>query len=114
MQALTSDVQALSHHLHSSKLEYLGLAVASAGFCREVSNRQGMQIDFHSVNIPTDVPKEASLCLFRVLQEAIQNATKHSGSKHVEVSLRGGLRPMRTMFFFFDYPASWQLSTLEC
>lgn len=50
-----------------------------------------MQIDFHSVNIPTDVPKEASLCLFRVLQEAIQNATKHSGSKHVEVSLRGGL-----------------------
>jgi PAS domain S-box-containing protein len=91
VQALSSDVQALSHHLHSSRLELLGLAVASAGFCREVSNRQGMQIDFHSENIPADVPKEASLCLFRILQEAIQNATKHSGSQHVEVSLRGGL-----------------------
>jgi PAS domain S-box-containing protein len=90
VQDLGSDVQALSHHLHSSKLEYLGLAAAAAGFCREVSNRQEVEIDFHSENIPKDLPKEASLCLFRVLQEAIQNATKHSGSRHFEVSLSGG------------------------
>ena len=88
---LGDDVQALSHHLHSSKLEYLGLAAAAAGFCREVSNRQGVEIDFHSENIPKDLSKEASLCLFRVLQEAIQNATKHSGSRHFEVSFSGGL-----------------------
>ena len=88
---LGSDVQALSHHLHSSKLEYLGLATAAAGFCREASSRQGVEIDFHSENIPKDLPKEASLCLFRVLQEAIQNAAKHSGSRHFEVSLSGGL-----------------------
>jgi PAS domain S-box-containing protein len=91
MQDLASDVQALSHHLHSSKLEYLGLAAAAAGFCREVSDRQGGEIDFHSENIPRDLPKEASLCLFRVLQESIQNAIKHSGSRHFEVSLSGGL-----------------------
>jgi PAS domain S-box-containing protein len=91
VQDLGSDVQALSHHLHSSKLEYLGLAAAAAGFCREVSNRQGVGIDFHSENIPKDLPKETSLCLFRVLQEAIQNAAKHSGSRHFEVSLSGGL-----------------------
>jgi signal transduction histidine kinase len=90
VQDLGSDVQALSHHLHSSKLEYLGLAAAAAGLCRDVSNQRGVEIDFHSENIPKDLPKEASLCLFRVLQEAIQNATKHSGSRHFEVSLSGG------------------------
>jgi signal transduction histidine kinase len=76
--------------LHSSKLEYLGLAAAAVGFCREVSSRQGVEIDFHSENIPKDLPKEIQLSLFRVLQEAIQNAIKHSGSRHFEVSLSGG------------------------
>ena len=90
LENLGSDVQALSHHLHSSKLEYLGLAVAAAGFCREVSSQRGVEIDFHSENIPRDLPKEIELSLFRVLQEAIQNAAKHSGSRHFEVSLRGG------------------------
>jgi signal transduction histidine kinase len=91
VQDLGRDVQALSHHLHSSKLEYLGLAKAAAGFCREVSNQRGVEIDFHSENIPRDLPKEIGLSLFRVLQEAIQNAAKHSGSRHFEVSLSGGL-----------------------
>ena len=91
VQDLGSDVQALSHHMHSSKLEYLGLAAAAAGFCREVSNQRGVEIDFHSEKIPNDLSKDASLCLFRVLQEAIQNATKHSGSRHFEVLLSGGL-----------------------
>jgi signal transduction histidine kinase len=86
---LSNDVQALSHRLHSSKLEYLGLATAAAGFCRDFSFRHGVEI-IHSENIPKDLPKEVSICLFRVLQEALQNATKHSGSQHFEVSLSGG------------------------
>jgi signal transduction histidine kinase len=90
-QDLGRDVQALSHQLHSSKLEFLGLAAAAAGFCREVSNQRGVEIDFHSENIPKDLPKEIELSLFRVLQEAIQNATKHSGSRHFEVLISGGL-----------------------
>jgi PAS domain S-box-containing protein len=87
---LASDVQALSHQLHSSKLEYLGLPAASTAFCRELSERQRVEIDFHSENFPTDLPKEISLCLFRVLQEALQNAIKHSGSSNFQVLLRGG------------------------
>ena len=50
-----------------------------------------MGIDFQSEGIPKDLPKEISLCLFRVLQEALQNATKHSGSRRFEVSLIGAL-----------------------
>jgi len=87
---LGSDVQALSHDLHSSKLELLGLVAAATGLCGELSERQGVQIDFHSENVPRDLSPEISLCLFRVLQEALQNAIKHSGSRHFQVSLQGG------------------------
>ena len=86
---LGSDTQDLSHRLHSSKLEYLGLPAAAASFCRELSDRQKVEIDFHSEDVPEELPYELSLCLFRVLQEALQNATKHSGTKHFDVGLRG-------------------------
>jgi len=84
------DIQSISHRLHSPKLELLGLATTAASFCRELSDQQGLEIDFHSENIPKELPGEISLCLFRVLQEALQNATKHSGSRHFQVSLLGG------------------------
>ena len=85
---LGNDVQALSHRLHSSKLEYLGLGSAAASFCREVAERQGAEVDFQSDVIPKSLPMETSLCLFRVLQEALQNAVKHSGSRRFQVSLK--------------------------
>ncbi len=90
IMGLGNDIQSLSHRLHSSKLEYLGLASAARGFCKELSDGQGMEIEFHSESIPKDLPRDISLCLFRVLQEALQNAVKHSGSKHFQVSLSGG------------------------
>jgi PAS domain S-box-containing protein len=84
---LGKDIQALSHRLHSSKLEYLGLAAAASGFCRELSEQQKVEIDFSHTGIPRSLPKEISLCLFRVLQEALQNAIKHSGERHFKVEL---------------------------
>ena len=81
-------IQALSHRLHSSKLEYLGLAAACEGFCREFSVQQNVEIDFHSQDIPKELPQETALCLFRVLQEALQNAAKHSGVRQFEVLLK--------------------------
>ena len=85
---LGSDIQALSHRLHSSKLEYLGLVAASKGFCRELSDQQGVEINLHSEDIPKNLPQEIALCLFRVLQEALRNAVKHSGVRQFEVSLK--------------------------
>jgi PAS domain S-box-containing protein len=86
---LGKDVQALSHRLHSSKLEYLGIAAAASGFCKELSEQQKIEIDFSHAGVPLSLPKEISLCLFRVLQEALQNAIKHSGERHFKVELRG-------------------------
>jgi PAS domain S-box-containing protein len=88
IEGLGSDIQTLSHRLHSSKLQYLGLAAACAGFCREVAERQIVEVEFHSENISRDLSNEICLCLFRVLQEALQNAVKHSGERKFQVSLK--------------------------
>jgi PAS domain S-box-containing protein len=86
---LGKEIQALSHRLHSSKLEYLGLVAACEGFCRELSEGQNVVIDFRSDDIPNNLPREIALCLFRVLQESLQNAIKHSGAGRFEVWLKG-------------------------
>lgn len=88
---LGHDMQALAHRLHSSKLEYLGLTAACAGVCRELSDRDQIRIEFHSEGVPKKLPQEIALCLFRILQEALQNAVKHSGVQDFQVSLVGGL-----------------------
>jgi PAS domain S-box-containing protein len=85
---LAEDIQALSHRLHSSKLEYLGLVAAAKGFCTELSEQKHVEIDFIHEGIPGSLPKEISLSLFRVLQEALQNAVKHSGARQFRVELR--------------------------
>jgi PAS domain S-box-containing protein len=89
LSGLGSDVQALSHNLHSSKLEYLGIVAATASFCKELSEEHGVEVRLQTDKISTKLPPEIALCLFRVLQEALQNALKHSGSRHFEVRLRG-------------------------
>jgi PAS domain S-box-containing protein len=86
---LGTDIQALSHRLHSSKLEYLGLKAAVTGFCRELSQRESLKIQLRVENLPETLSHEISLCLFRVLQEAIHNALKYSGMGECDVSLTG-------------------------
>jgi PAS domain S-box-containing protein len=86
---IAKEVQGLSHRLHSSKLEYLGLATAARSFCRELAEQSKVEIQFSSASIPRALPKEISLCLFRVLQEAAQNAVKHSGVRTFTVDLNG-------------------------
>jgi PAS domain S-box-containing protein len=85
---LVKDVQALSHRLHPPSLDYLGIEAAAEGLCRDVS--RDVEVSFHAENVPAGLSERISVCLYRVLQEALQNATKHSGARHVEVWLRGG------------------------
>jgi PAS domain S-box-containing protein len=85
---ISNDVQALSHELHSSKLEYLGAVKGMKSWCEEFGERQGIQIEFKSTELQSSVAPEIGLCLFRVLQEALHNASKHSGARRVEVQLR--------------------------
>ncbi len=86
---IANDIQFLSHELHSTKLQYLGVAGAMRGFCQEFGEQQKVEIDFQSHDLPSPVPPDTALCLFRVLQEALHNSVKHSGVRHIEVRLWG-------------------------
>jgi len=84
---ITSDVHNVSRRLHPSQVELLGLAPALNNFCREFANRNSMHIQFTSACLTCKLPEEASLCLFRVAQEAIRNVHKHSGCREALVEL---------------------------
>src|SRR5262249_61446263 len=84
---ISDDVQALSHDLHSSKLEYLGVVAGMKSWCKEFGERQKMEIDFRS-SVAGALPLDVGRTLFRLLQEALQNASKHSVENHVHEQLR--------------------------
>ena len=86
---LASHVTGISHRLHSSRLALLGLAAAAGTLCKEVSSRSGVVVEFTHENVPTRLPADAAINLFRVLQEALSNAVKHSRASRFDVSLRG-------------------------
>ena len=83
-------MQALSHRLHPARLEFLGITGAAAALCREVASLRTLEIRFNAESVPDGLSIRTAVCLYRVLQEALQNAIKHSGVEKVEVSLRGG------------------------
>ena len=88
---IATSIQTLSHELHSSKLEYLGIAGAMRSFCQEFGRQHKVEIDFKTHDLPSPLSPDISLCLFRVLQEALHNSLKHSGVRRVEIGLWGTL-----------------------
>ena len=86
---ISTHVHLLSHQLHSSKLDYLGVVAAIRGMCNETSEQHQVRIVFSDKNAPARLPKDISLCLFRVAQEAVHNAIKYSATDEVVVEIRG-------------------------
>jgi PAS domain S-box-containing protein len=84
---LATDLHALSHELHSSKLEHVGLISALNGLCREIGEKHQIEVLFLSGECPHTISKEVALCLFRVTQEALANVIKHSETKNARVEL---------------------------
>jgi signal transduction histidine kinase len=91
-QETSLEVRRLSHNLHSSKLEYLGLVAAVKSLCNELSNHQELRIRFKHFDVPSSIPKDAALCIYRVVQESLRNVIKHSGAPEAQVVLSGGHR----------------------
>jgi signal transduction histidine kinase len=84
---LSSEVHRLAHELHPAKLDQLGLAAAVRGFCKELSEANQIAIEFEAGDLPRVMPNDLTLCVYRVLQEALQNAIKHSDATRVKVEL---------------------------
>lgn len=86
---ISGTLRDLSHLLHPTTLAALGLESAVAAFCRDFSKQRSVSVTFIGDNIPTDSPPDVSLCLFRIVQEALQNVAKHSGAQEARVTLCG-------------------------
>ena len=86
---ISQDVHSLSRQLHPSILDDLGLIKAVESECMNFSKREGIEIVFNHENIPTVIPKDISLSLYRIIQEGLNNISKHACADHVSVFLRG-------------------------
>jgi signal transduction histidine kinase len=84
---LGADIHTVSHRLHSSTLESLGLVPGVSALCKEFTDRYGIEIDFSADNIPRRIHQDVALCLFRIVQEGLQNLKKHSGVAKAQVKL---------------------------
>jgi PAS domain S-box-containing protein len=94
-----ADLHTLSHQLHSSTLQSLGLVLGVGAFCNEFSQQQDIQVDFAHENIPRSVPPDIALCLFRIVQEGLRNVKKHSGASRAEVRLEGSADAIHLSIF---------------
>jgi PAS domain S-box-containing protein len=86
---ILTDVKASAHELYSPRLEYLGIATVMKAFCEEFGERKKVQIAFRSHGFASPVLPDVSICLFRVLQEALHNGVMHSGVQKFSVQLWG-------------------------
>lgn len=86
--AVAKDLQRVSHSLHPAVLERIGLAAAIRADCDALRARTSMNIDFQAEGVPRRIAPETALALYRVSQEAIQNALKHARTERLDVSLR--------------------------
>jgi PAS domain S-box-containing protein len=85
---IASDVHAISHRLHPSKMEALGLVATIRAHCRDVS-RQNLAVRFEEQDVPTGISPDRALSLFRVVEEALSNVARHSGATQAHVVLLG-------------------------
>jgi len=88
-QEIASDIHRLSYKLHPSKLDHLGLAAAVKSLCDEVSlvQKGKLKVHFHQSGLAANLPKDTTLCLFRISQELLRNCVRHSGAEFVQVVL---------------------------
>jgi two-component system, chemotaxis family, CheB/CheR fusion protein len=86
---LSEELRRISHALHPSILEDLGLPVALRSLVTEFAERESMPSNFTHRNVPDTLPLDLAATLYRITQEALRNVAKHAGRTHVRVGLIG-------------------------
>lgn len=89
LDALVSDIHGLSHRLHSSQLQHLGIAAALRDLCRQM-RRSGLDVDLTIDEELEPVRKDITLCLYRIAQEALINTLNHSGETRATITVSKG------------------------
>jgi PAS domain S-box-containing protein len=84
---LSERIRQVSHELHSSVLQHVGLSAALNSYCAEFSDREGIAVALDIGDGIESVSPEAALCLYRVAQESLRNVAMHSGARRAVVTL---------------------------
>lgn len=87
VQEISADIHRLSYRLHPSKLDHLGLAAAIQSLCKELTDSGKLKVDLQQKGLRSDLPKDVTLCVFRIAQEALRNCSRHSGAHSAQVFL---------------------------
>ena len=110
LHSLARSMRDLSHRLHPAKLQLMGLVPSLSSLPRELS-RPGLSITFTHQNVPPGLSHDLTLCVYRVVQEALQNAIRHSSAQNVSVNLRGDAETLMLTItddgLGFDVDAEW-------
>jgi PAS domain S-box-containing protein len=86
---LSERIRQVSHELHSSILQHVGLPAALNSYCAEFSDREGIAVTLDIRDGVETVSPDAALCLYRVAQESLRNIARHSGARSAMVALAG-------------------------
>jgi signal transduction histidine kinase len=109
-EGIVKSVHDLSHRLHPAKLRLIGLVPALRDLQRELSHAD-VPITFTDDNVPAILPHDVTLCLFRIVQEGLQNAIKYSQAHRISVRLAGGPRELTLTIeddgVGFDIDSAW-------
>ena len=97
LKRLATDVHRLAYDLHPAKLDQLGLAAAVRGFCKDLAVAHEIAIACELRDVPRELPDDLALCLYRITQEALQNAIKHSGATGAKVELAAQAGELRLL-----------------
>ncbi len=82
-----TEIRHLSHEFHPALLHEAGLPAALSSYCAEFSKVRGLRVECETDESVKEMSPGAALCLYRIAQEALGNAAKHSAAKKVEVRL---------------------------
>jgi signal transduction histidine kinase len=88
-QEISSEIHRVAYQLHPSKLDHLGLVAAVKSHCLELAAHHEIKIAFKEKGCSGFIPKDVTLCLFRIVQESFRNVIKHSGAREASVALAG-------------------------
>jgi signal transduction histidine kinase/ABC-type uncharacterized transport system substrate-binding protein len=92
--SICDDLHRLSRQMHPSILDDFGLEEALLADCTNLMRRTDIEVDCQVENVPSQIPKPIELCLYRVAQESLWNAVKHSGASRISVRLAGKNRQL--------------------
>ena len=91
LHAIATALTSLSHQLHPGKVKLIGLSNSLEGLCRDFSGEHGIHVSLLTKEVPRDLAEDCGVALYRVAQEAVRNAVKHSGATGIAVELTAAL-----------------------